>query len=77
MRLRRLSRRRRAPRVLALIPFRDEMRFLPGFFQNVAPHVDGVIALDDQSSDESAAFAARQSLRGRAAAQPAQVAGRK
>jgi hypothetical protein len=47
--------------MLALIPFRDEMRFLPGFFQNVAPQVDGVVALDDQSSDESAAFAARQS----------------
>jgi hypothetical protein len=60
MRVRRLHRLRRRPRLLALIPFRDEMRFLPGFFQNVAPHVDGVVALDDQSSDESAAFADRQ-----------------
>lgn len=60
MRLRRPRRLRRRPRLLALIPFRDEMRFLPGFFENVAPHVDGVLALDDQSSDGSAAFVARQ-----------------
>ena len=56
----RLRRRRRRPRLLALIPFRDEMRFLPGFFENVSPHVDGVVALDDQSSDDSGAFAAHQ-----------------
>jgi hypothetical protein len=36
------------------------MRFLPGFFANVAPHVDGIVCLDDQSVDGSAEFAARQ-----------------
>jgi hypothetical protein len=49
--------RRRGRRILALIAFRDEERFLPGFFDNVAPHVDGIVALDDQSLDSSAAIA--------------------
>jgi hypothetical protein len=44
------------PRRRGLIPVRDELRFLPGFFENVAPQGDGIVALDDQSSDESAAF---------------------
>jgi hypothetical protein len=35
------------------------MRFLPGFVANVAPHVDGIVALDDGSSDGSASFLAR------------------
>jgi hypothetical protein len=30
------------------------MRYLPGFLRNVAPQVDGIIALDDGSSDGSA-----------------------
>lgn len=30
------------------------MRFLPGFLANVAPHVDGIVALDDGSIDGSA-----------------------
>jgi hypothetical protein len=47
-------------RVLALVPFRDEMRFLPGFFANVAPHVDGIVALDDGSTDGSGTYAASQ-----------------
>ena len=38
------------------------MRFLPGLIENLAPHVDGIIALDDQSTDESAAFMAAQPL---------------
>lgn len=42
-------------RLLALLAVRDEMRFLPGFLANVAPQVDGIIALDDGSSDGSAA----------------------
>src|SRR4051794_26929340 len=50
-------RRRRTRRLLALIAFRDETRFLPGFFRNVAPHVDGIVALDDGSTDGSAALA--------------------
>jgi hypothetical protein len=56
----RLIFRRRRPRLLALIPFRDEMRFLPGFFENVSGQVDGIVALDDQSRDASAAFVERQ-----------------
>lgn len=52
---------RRRPRILALLVFRNEMRFLPGWFENVTPHVDGVVALDDGSSDGSTEFVARQS----------------
>jgi peptidoglycan/LPS O-acetylase OafA/YrhL len=48
------------PRIIALVAFRDEMRYLPDFFANVAPHVDGIVALDDQSVDGSAAFVAAQ-----------------
>jgi len=54
--------RRRRPRLLALLPFRDEMRFLPGLFENLAGQVDGVIALDDQSRDDSRAFVESQPL---------------
>jgi len=50
----------RRPRILALIAFRDEMRFLPGFFPSVAPHVDGIVALDDGSSDGSYDYVAAQ-----------------
>lgn len=52
--------RRRRPRLLALLACRDEMRFLPDWFANVRPLVDGVIALDDGSTDGSADFLARQ-----------------
>jgi hypothetical protein len=37
-----------------VLPFRDEMRFLPGWFANVSPQVDGIVALDDGSTDGSA-----------------------
>ncbi len=59
LRLRRGPRRR--PRLLALLAFRDEMRFLPEYFANVRPHVDGVVALDDGSGDGSADYVAAQS----------------
>jgi glycosyl transferase family 2 len=45
-------------RLLATLAVRDELRFLPGFFANVAPHVDGVVALDDGSHDGSCDFLA-------------------
>ncbi len=48
------------PRVLALLNFYNEMRYLPDYFRNVAPQVDGIIALDDGSTDGSGEFAAGQ-----------------
>lgn len=41
----------RRTRLLATLMVRNEIRFLPGLLRNVAPHVDGIIALDDGSSD--------------------------
>jgi glycosyltransferase involved in cell wall biosynthesis len=41
----------RRVRLLALLAVRDGMRHLPGFLRNVAPQVDGIVALDDGSSD--------------------------
>lgn len=41
-------------RLLAVTVVRDEMRYLPGFLENVAPKVDGIVALDDASTDGSA-----------------------
>src|SRR3954465_2392969 len=43
----------RKVRLLALLAVRDGMRYLPGFLRNVAPQVDGIIALDDGSADGS------------------------
>jgi hypothetical protein len=40
-------------RLLAVLAVRNEARFLPGWFDAVLPHVDGVIALDDGSTDET------------------------
>ncbi len=44
----------RRHRLLALIAVRNGMRYLSGFLRNVAPQVDGIIALDDGSTDGSA-----------------------
>ncbi len=41
----------RRVRFLALLPIRNHARYLPGFIANVAPQVDGIIALDDGSTD--------------------------
>jgi hypothetical protein len=43
----------RATRLVAVLAVRDEQRYLPGWLRNVAPHVDGVVALDDGSIDDS------------------------
>ena len=45
---------RRRVRLLALLACRNEVERLPGWLASVAPHVDGVIALDDGSTDGSA-----------------------
>lgn len=52
--------RSRRVRLLCLLAARNEMRFLPGYFANVAPHVDGIVALDDGSSDGTAESIATQ-----------------
>lgn len=43
-------------RLLAILPCRNEMRYLPGYVRNVGPQVDGIVALDDGSTDGSAEF---------------------
>lgn len=50
----------REPRILALLQFHNEMRYLPDYFRNVAPQVDGIVALDDGSTDGSGEFVATQ-----------------
>lgn len=41
-------------RLIALLQARNEQRFLPGWLENVAPVVDGIVALDDGSQDATA-----------------------
>lgn len=48
----------RRTRLIAVLAVRDGARYLPGFLRNVAPQVDGIVALDDGSSDESPALLA-------------------
>lgn len=43
-------------RLLALTPFRNEMRFLPGLLRTLEGQVDGIVGLDDGSSDGSGEF---------------------
>lgn len=52
--LRRVARNIRGRRVLGLVAFRDEERFLPGLLENLEGQVDGLVALDDGSTDRSA-----------------------
>ncbi|MEZ5831264.1 MAG: glycosyltransferase family 2 protein [Dongiaceae bacterium] len=40
--------------LIALLQAKNEQRFLPGWLENVAPCVDGIIALDDGSTDATA-----------------------
>ena len=44
---------RRAERLLAVTAVRDDARFVAGWLRNVVPQVDGVVALDDGSTDGS------------------------
>jgi glycosyltransferase involved in cell wall biosynthesis len=48
----------RRHRLLALLAVHDEAAHLPGWLANVAPQVDGIVALDDGSTDRSAAILA-------------------
>ncbi len=43
-------------RLLALLPVRNHFRYLPGYIANIAPQVDGIVALDDGSTDGSAEY---------------------
>jgi glycosyltransferase involved in cell wall biosynthesis len=43
--------RRRSVHLVAILQARNEAQRLPGFLLNVAPQVDGIVALDDGSSD--------------------------
>jgi hypothetical protein len=43
----------RRVRLIALLAFRDEAAHLPGYLRNVGPQVDGIVALDDGSTDGS------------------------
>lgn len=51
-----LRRPPRRVRLLAVVAARNEERYLPGLLANVAPHVDGVVALDDGSTDGTRAI---------------------
>jgi hypothetical protein len=48
----------RRVRLLALLAARDERDELPGLVANLAPHVDGIVALDDGSLDGTGAWLA-------------------
>ena len=46
----------RKPSIILLVQFHNEIESLPGFFTSVLPHVDGIIGLNDGSSDGSADY---------------------
>jgi len=41
-------------KIIALLPFKNEARFLPSFVSGVRPLVDQIIAMDDNSTDSGA-----------------------
>lgn len=43
-------------KVYCIIAARNESRFLPGFLSHVGPFVDGIVGLDDGSTDETRAI---------------------
>jgi glycosyltransferase involved in cell wall biosynthesis len=48
------------PKITALLAFRDEERYLPGFFAHLQPYVSDFIVFDDGSTDRSAEIARAQ-----------------
>lgn len=38
-------------KIICITQLRNEERFLPGFLHHIAPHVDGIVALDEGSTD--------------------------
>ncbi|WP_428033046.1 glycosyltransferase family 2 protein [Ancylobacter sp.] len=38
-------------KIICITQLRNEERFLPGFLHHLAPHVDGIVALDEGSTD--------------------------
>jgi glycosyltransferase involved in cell wall biosynthesis len=51
-----IVRARRKVKILALLAVRNHLLYLPDYIANVAPQVDGIVALDDGSTDGSAEF---------------------
>ena len=45
-------------KIVCVIQVRNEKRFLPGFLHHLAPHVDGIVALDGGSTDTTLAILA-------------------
>jgi glycosyltransferase involved in cell wall biosynthesis len=48
------------PKIIALLAFRNEEKYLPGFFAHLREHVSEFVVLDDNSTDRSAGIAASQ-----------------
>jgi len=51
-----LKSKKSTPSIILIVQFHNEMERMPGFFSNVLPYVDGIIGLDDGSSDGSSDF---------------------
>jgi glycosyltransferase involved in cell wall biosynthesis len=47
-------------KLFCLIAVRDEERYLPGFLHHIREHVDGIVALDDGSTDRTAEILGRE-----------------
>lgn len=63
------------PRVYALCAFRNEARYLPGLLENLSGAVDGLLALDDGSSDGSGDIVAAHALTVRLLRRPPRAEG--